>query len=664
MASTDLYVNAYDGTWDAWVESGASPYLNNSTSNWIMGYGPPDEIEGWFDFADMPVGSWIINSVTLYMYVNAASCIQKWHPYIHDGSSEHDLGEQTWNGQYTWKTVDVSAILDTTAKIDAAKLRIEHTYKQCGQFGIWKAMLRVDYDPAPLVKSHNWRWYEDDGASPTNPLANENVQPSGWQRGVKVRLRICLHEVNAVAANNQDIDVEYSTDELAWSSLGGQAAVDKKFRYADGQATDGNPLAGGKISCQDELGKYHEQSCVNCENIGASAHHEIDVCIENYSGDHNTVYYFRIIVEGSDIPLDGGATHPQYLTSPAFTPKQGNWRFYEDDGAQPTTPLANQNVGPTGIQRLTKIRLRICIHETAGSPYGTNQDIQVQWSTDDISYFDIGAQGAIDKPFRWADGQAVDGNPIGAALLTCTTSNGKNHEQACVNCEDVPSSAHHEIDICIQNYNATANQMYYFRIWLEGAELTLDGGKVHPRVTTNPRYTLTVQSTPVTGFSFTANGGGHTSNWSAEYESGTVVTLVVATPQTVTGQKYRFLQWEDLSVNPTRNVTINANKTVIFTMLERYTLTVNSSPITGFSFTFDGAPQTSNYSGEVDKGTVVTLVVSTPQTIGGDDYEFKEWEDLSINPTRNVTVNGDQSVTFTMEAVAEGGAGEGLVWIG
>lgn len=164
-------------------------------------------------------------------------------------------------------------------------------------------------------KQHNWRWYENDGAEPTNPLADENVKPTGIQQGDVLRLRVCIKEEGGAAGSNQDLQVEYSVNETDWYSLGGQGAVDKKWRWKDGLATEHNTIAGAKLSCTTENGAYHEQPCTNFIDIGASVHHEMDITIENYNADAETTYYFRIMLEGSEVPLATGSTHPQVQTA-------------------------------------------------------------------------------------------------------------------------------------------------------------------------------------------------------------------------------------------------------------------------------------------------------------------------------------------------------------
>jgi hypothetical protein len=156
-----------------------------------------------------------------------------------------------------------------------------------------------------------------------------------------------------------------------------------------------------------------------------------------------------------------------------------NWRWYADDAPEPVAPLAGQNVAISGIALGGLIRLRFCIHTTCAGL--TNADIEVQWSTDQVIWTDIGAQGAITQPWRWANGQATDQAALAGQKLTCTTVQGKYHEQACANCENLAQDSHHEIDCCIENYSAPWLTTYYFRLKIEGTGRDPESGSTNPQ---------------------------------------------------------------------------------------------------------------------------------------------------------------------------------------
>src|SRR6266481_4721214 len=63
-----------------------------------------------------------------------------------------------------------------------------------------------------------------------------------------------------------------------------------------------------------------------------------------------------------------------------FTPVSRNWRFYDDETSEtPNTPLAAENISPTGILDQNIIKLRFAIKETAGAG-SNNVKFKLQFS--------------------------------------------------------------------------------------------------------------------------------------------------------------------------------------------------------------------------------------------------------------------------------------------
>lgn len=80
-----------------------------------------------------------------------------------------------------------------------------------------------------------------------------------------------------------------------------------------------------------------------------------------------------------------------------------------------------------------------------------------------------------------------------------------------------------------------------------------------------------------------------------------------------------------------------------------FALTVNSIPA-GINFTFDALPYiTDTIITGVSSG-LHTVVMPSSIIIGGVEYHFSVWEDLSINPTRIVNVTADGTITATYVA--------------
>jgi len=122
----EVYTDAFDATYVAWTETGASPYLNDSDANYIY-TSLTAKSEGHWTFP-ASAGSGAINSVKLRFKVKAGSY----------GDSSSAIVVKVWNGAswvtagtiyldstvYGWKEIDVSAILDTWAKINGAKVHV------------------------------------------------------------------------------------------------------------------------------------------------------------------------------------------------------------------------------------------------------------------------------------------------------------------------------------------------------------------------------------------------------------------------------------------------------------------------------------------------------------------------------------------------------------
>lgn len=159
------------------------------------------------------------------------------------------------------------------------------------------------------LNQKNWRWYADDGAEPTAALANENTAYTLSDNTTKRRLRVNLAEVGGGTANNVSFSVQYSKDESSWSSM----AAGNAWNYADGAATQGNTLAGLKLSDTSTAGQYVEaDGGAATYDYSASTNVEWDVCLVPGSGvESSTLYYFRFLINSAEVALGSGETHPQ-----------------------------------------------------------------------------------------------------------------------------------------------------------------------------------------------------------------------------------------------------------------------------------------------------------------------------------------------------------------
>jgi len=81
-----------------------------------------------------------------------------------------------------------------------------------------------------------------------------------------------------------------------------------------------------------------------------------------------------------------------------------------------------------------------------------------------------------------------------------------------------------------------------------------------------------------------------------------------------------------------------------------YTLSVDSSPVSGVTVTIDGAAYESPFAAELDEGGYA-VVVPDEVTVAGVDYTFTGWADGSTNPERTVDLSADTDLEAHYEEI-------------
>lgn len=190
MTTETLYVNVFTSINEEWTEVGANPWLNDSTANYI--YTKADN--KWheeFTFADSAVGTGTINSVDIYLEIQGNSGRNdRVEIHLHDGSSWSNVYNQDPdNDSYQWYNYDVGSILDSWAKIDAAKLKVQ--YQRAGspatqEIYIRRCYIYVDYTSGPTPGQFNKLVYATEPPVPSawNKLAYASEPPttSSWNK--------------------------------------------------------------------------------------------------------------------------------------------------------------------------------------------------------------------------------------------------------------------------------------------------------------------------------------------------------------------------------------------------------------------------------------------------------------------------------------------------
>jgi hypothetical protein len=125
-----LYCDAFDSTYVEWTESGASPYLNNSTANYITTY-TVNYQEGDFGFADSAITDF--STITL---TSIKICVENQTQtdavgatvYYWDGtdwSHSFSIGFNDDTSFYFTKSSDIKAVINTLAKLNGLKIRFK-----------------------------------------------------------------------------------------------------------------------------------------------------------------------------------------------------------------------------------------------------------------------------------------------------------------------------------------------------------------------------------------------------------------------------------------------------------------------------------------------------------------------------------------------------------
>jgi len=147
MVVEEVYTNAFDARVVDWLETGASPYLNDSDANYIVA--ATDLInEGDWTFPNS-AGSGAINSVKLRVELKGSKTeVGDVAVYVWDGTSWVLAGYATPTTSYAWIEIDVSAILNTWAKINGAEVYFQYLKTFTGSTVVRRLTRKVDYTEA------------------------------------------------------------------------------------------------------------------------------------------------------------------------------------------------------------------------------------------------------------------------------------------------------------------------------------------------------------------------------------------------------------------------------------------------------------------------------------------------------------------------------------
>lgn len=181
-------------------------------------------------------------------------------------------------------------------------------------------------------RSQNWRWYSDyTNATPTTPLANENVAPSSITDEQIIKLRVTLKETFDIGYANLKFKLQYSTTSDFSSNVNdvvetGSCAASSVWCYADGGGAD-NAVINSKVlsdadACSGGVGNgcgTHNESGSSSSTFThvKSAATEFEFTVKNTDTDYNTTYFFRAYDTTNGLPVsyNVGESYPSLVTS-------------------------------------------------------------------------------------------------------------------------------------------------------------------------------------------------------------------------------------------------------------------------------------------------------------------------------------------------------------
>jgi hypothetical protein len=163
---------------------------------------------------------------------------------------------------------------------------------------------------------------------------------------------------------------------------------------------------------------------------------------------------------------------------------------------------------------------------------------------------------------------------------------------------------------------------------------------IHVSPKAPPTHELSVFSSPISGVTFSLDGTDRITPFSSFLEEGRY-TIVMPSTVDIGGTTYVFANWSDGSTDSTRTVNLLSDKSITAYFEEEipqpatYVLSASSSPLSGVSFTLDGANHTTPFSITLEEGSY-TVVMPLNVTVAGKVYSFVEWDNGITSPLRSI----------------------------
>jgi hypothetical protein len=204
----------------------------------------------------------------------------------------------------------------------------------------------------PTLYQNTWRFFwNKNSLMPGSPMANENATATNAVLGEPLRLRMNLRvEDFPVSTSSLTFKLQYATSTgncasiSSWVDVGdiGSTAIWRGYNNTSSEAIDGATTSLPLLLSDSNVPESYEESNPSARNpyaIGISQRGEWDWVIQNYGGEDNTAYCFRVVnLEG--LPIN-------YLSYPVVISRTPKARV-SSQGNQVTNlfiPSTNQYVG-------------------------------------------------------------------------------------------------------------------------------------------------------------------------------------------------------------------------------------------------------------------------------------------------------------------------------
>jgi len=174
MGTYYYYVNADDETYKEWNRIGINPYLGaiDYPANYIYQMYLLNKREGIFDFQNSGAeNSETLSNVYIEIYTRGYEDPDYGYPiikvYVWDGSSWQWYDTPILTGTFGWKTIDISAFINSWAKVDGCRAYL--VTQNVGDQGVDVDCMRLKVitTVAPKAKA---------GLHPSKPLSVINAE--------------------------------------------------------------------------------------------------------------------------------------------------------------------------------------------------------------------------------------------------------------------------------------------------------------------------------------------------------------------------------------------------------------------------------------------------------------------------------------------------------